>query len=158
MLEATGGPAACMRCGRPAPAVDDPAWGARFHNGRLIALACPACLTAAERTQIAERAGAGLWEVVAARRARARELRGSADAAWLARLDPAAEVIGLVVAEPDADALDVLWVGSLPGGRPVATRSRIGLAAWAALEEVYVPERARRLARALLATTAVEAG
>ena len=67
-------------------------------------------------------------------------------------------MIGLVVAEPDADALDVLWVGSLPGGRPAATRGRIGLAAWAALDEVYVPERARRLARALLATTAVEAG
>ena len=151
MLEATGGPAACVRCGRPAPAHDDPAWGARFHNGRLIALACPACLTAGERSEIGGRGEAHLWEVVPARRATAGDLRGHVDPAWLARLDADVPVVGLVVGEPDAGGLEVLWIGSAPGGIPLAVRALIGVATWAALEEVFVPGRARALAAGYLA-------
>lgn len=145
MLEATGGPAACLRCGRPAPAQDDPAWGGRMHNGRLIALACPDCLTPEERTEIAGRGEATLWEVVPGRRAAPAELAGLADAEWLALLPPDVRVVGAVAHE--GDPVRVAWVARTVHGAPTACLADVPLARWAALEEVFVPARARELAR-----------
>jgi hypothetical protein len=139
---------ACTGCGRAAPAGGDPAWGAHFYNGRLVALACPDCLTSEQAGEAAARRDASVWQVASARRASSAELEGLADAGWLAQLAPQARAIGLRTGE-EAAALDVLWVAHRPDGTPTAHRARIPLARWAALEEVYVAPAAQALAQRL---------
>jgi hypothetical protein len=149
-IEATGGPAACARCGRAAPEGDDPRWAGRLERGRLVAVVCPDCLAPEERAEVLARGRAPLYEVVAGRRAAPAALHAVCDPGWLARLD--GDPIGVVVEEGDAVGADVrvAWVATADG-RPTAWLSRMPLAAWAALEEVFVPPAARALARRLAA-------
>jgi hypothetical protein len=160
-IEATGGPIACARCGRPAP--EDEAeradWGSLFLNGRLVQLACPDCLTPAERAEIEGRRGGSLWEVASARRAapeRVGELAGLArrhdrpapSAAWVARL--AEPPIGVVADEGDGARLLTLWVGRDADGDELAALLEVGIADWMGLEEIYVPYRVQAQAADLV--------
>src|SRR5918995_5241201 len=96
-LEATGGPAACARCGRRAPGQDDPRWAGRLERGRLVALVCPDCLEPAERAEMGARGRAELYEVVSGRRATPAELDGACPPAWLRALDPGEAPVGIAV-------------------------------------------------------------
>ncbi len=151
-LEATGGPAACARCGRRAPEQDDPRWAGRLERGRLVALVCPDCLEPAERAEIGARGRAELYEVVSGRRATPAELSGACPPAWLGALDAGEAPVGIAVEGEDegGGTIDVVWVGRR-GGAPTACLASVPLAAWAAFEEVYVPPAARDLARRLVA-------
>ena len=159
LIEATGGPVACSRCGRAAPGDENQGWGSLFVNGRLVLVTCPDCLTDTERAQLRDRDGASLYEVASGRRARAEDLAGLVEGArragrrappegWAEDLEEGA--VGVVAAEPEDGWLLVLFAGS---GR--AGTHRIGLvevapARWLALDQVVVPlwvqERARALA------------
>ena len=81
LIEATGGPVACSRCGRALSDTDGPGWGSLFMNGRLVLVTCPGCLTDAERAQLGEREGASLFEVASGRRAGVEELAGLVEVA-----------------------------------------------------------------------------
>jgi hypothetical protein len=165
-LEATGGPIACSRCGRPAPA-DEAAradWGSLFLNGRLVQLACPDCLSPEERDEIEARRGGSLWEVASARRtsperlerlaARAREVeRPAPTPAWVGRLAEAPAPVGVVAAEGEGGTVLALWVGHDGDGDEAAALLEVAIGDWMDLEEVYVPyhvqEQAADLVRRL---------
>ena len=170
-LEATGAPLECARCGRPAPAddADRADWGGLMLNGRLVQLACPDCLTPAERGQVDDRRGASLWEVAAARRvdratlanlAAAARARGSAapSAGWVAQLVGGVEHIGLMTGEVDGGELICVWAGPTEDGRHVGTLFTLPIADWMALEEVYVPYSLQAWAKQLGAAAARPAG
>jgi hypothetical protein len=160
-IEATGGPIACSRCGRPAPAAEAQRadWGSLFLNGRLVQLACPACLTPDERAEIEARRGGSLWEVASARRAasdRVAELaersraaaRPAPSAAWVGRL--AGAPVGVVADEGDGARLLTLWIGRDADGDELAALLEVAIADWMALEEIYVPYRIQQQATDLV--------
>ncbi len=162
LIEATGGPLECSRCGRGLGEHEGEGWGSLFLNGRLVLVTCPDCLTPEERAQVGERDGASLYEVASGRQVsadglaalvgRAREAGRRAPAAdWADDLPEGA--VGVVADEDDTGWLLVLLSG--PGaageGRRIAYLE-IEAERWLGFEEVLVPawvqERARALARA----------
>jgi hypothetical protein len=152
IIEATGEPAACARCGRPAPQGpgEGAAWGSLFVNGRLVQVVCPACLTADERAQVQERDGAELAEVASARRAGADALRRLAetarasdriapDDAWLGALDAGGEDVGVLTGAADGPWALAVWSAQPAGGEAAPALLELHMAEWMALEELYVP-------------------
>jgi hypothetical protein len=159
LIEATGGPVACSKCGRGVPAGDAEGWGSLFLNGRLVLVTCPDCLTDFERAQVGERDGASLYEVAAGRRTGGAELgalvadaraagRRAPRAGWAEDLEETA--VGVVAAEPADGWLLVLFAGSRRGGEHRIGLVEVAPERWLGLEQVMVPlwvqERARALA------------
>ena len=159
LIEATGGPLACSRCGRELGDESGGDWGSLFINGRLVLITCPDCLTSEERAQLGERQGASLYEVAGGRRVDGAELSRLVERArsagrrapapdWAASLPDGAA--GVVATEDDGGWLLVLLSG--PGGEEGRRIAFLEIEAerWLGLEEVFVPawvqERARELA------------
>ena len=67
LIEATGGPLECSRCGLGLGEHEGEGWGSLFLNGRLVLVSCPDCLAPEERAQVGERKGASLYEVASGR-------------------------------------------------------------------------------------------
>ena len=152
MIEATGGSLSCHRCGRPLPSesAEQAHWGSFFMQGRLVLLACPDCLSDAERDQIADREGDSLWEVASARAASAAELRQIAaharershrapPADWLGALSAEGRHVGVLAGEPSGDVVLALWSGETADGRRLPVLLELEIGRWMELEERYVP-------------------
>ena len=144
LIEATGEPAVCARCGRDAPdtRAEGADWGSLFVNGRLVQLTCPRCQTTAEREEIARRQGAALTEVAGARRAGREELeRIVADARAAGRIAPDDDWLAQATAGEDLGVLtgaaDGEWALAVWSNPPALLELRIS--DWMALEELFVP-------------------
>ena len=152
VIEATGGSLSCHRCGRalPSESAQQARWGSFFMQARLVLLACPDCLSDAEREQIADREGDTLWEVASARAASAVELRGIAAQArerghrappgdWLAALSEEGRHVGVLAGEPSGDVVLALWSGETADGSRLPVLLELEIGRWMELEERYVP-------------------
>ncbi len=160
LIEATGGPLECSRCGRGLGDHEGEGWGSLFLNGRLVLVTCPDCLTPEEQAQVGERDGASLYEVAGGRQVDAQALGALVRRARAAgRRAPAADwaddlpegAVGVVADEDDTGWLLVLLSGPAAGaGRRIAFLE-IEAERWLDFDEVLVPawvqEQARELAR-----------
>jgi hypothetical protein len=119
-------------------------------QARLVLLACPDCLSDAERDQITDREGDNLWEVASARAASAADLLEIAVQAgerghrappdeWLAALAPEGRHVGVLAGEPSGDVVLALWSGETADGRRVPVLLELEIGRWMELEERYVP-------------------
>lgn len=142
LIEATGGPLACSRCGSPLPD-EGPAtsgWGSQFMNGRLVLLSCPQCLTAEERAEVGEHDGAELTEVAGARGATVDQLAGlGAPRPWLVGLAPDGRHVGVLTGEERDGHAECVFAGEGEDGKRRAVVLEVDPAAWMQLEEMFVP-------------------